>query len=129
MIDNLDTLLPEFSSVNHIRCFLHVNNLVARTLVRQFDVPKSRITAPENEDDAARELRELAGDIELEDRAMQETLLADLDGEEVEVDDAVEGWVDEVAALSTAEREVVEKSLQPVRKMLVKVIIMTFHGI
>ncbi|KAF8961706.1 hypothetical protein BDZ97DRAFT_1611099, partial [Flammula alnicola] len=37
MISELEILLPDFSAVNHTRCFLHVNNLVARTLVKQFD--------------------------------------------------------------------------------------------
>ncbi|KAF8961228.1 hypothetical protein BDZ97DRAFT_1599153, partial [Flammula alnicola] len=37
MISELEDLLPEFSAANHTCCFLHVNNLVARTLVKQFD--------------------------------------------------------------------------------------------
>ncbi|KAF9543542.1 hypothetical protein CPC08DRAFT_649847, partial [Agrocybe pediades] len=49
MIEELDELLPGFSSTNHVRCFLHVNNLVARTLVRQFDIPKSQSTSAEDQ--------------------------------------------------------------------------------
>ncbi|KAF9554478.1 hypothetical protein CPC08DRAFT_614576, partial [Agrocybe pediades] len=37
MISELEDLLPEFFGNNHTRCFLHINNLVARTLVKQFD--------------------------------------------------------------------------------------------
>ncbi|KAF9560222.1 hypothetical protein CPC08DRAFT_610148, partial [Agrocybe pediades] len=40
MVAELEELLPEFCATNQIRCFLHVNNLVAKTLVRQFDLPK-----------------------------------------------------------------------------------------
>lgn len=122
MIDRLETLLPDFSKVNHTRCFLHVNNLVARTLVRQFDVPKSLTAAQQaNDDDLDLELRTLADDIDTEDRLTREALLNDVDGEDIGTDDAVEGWVDKMAALSQAEREVVEKSLRPVQTMLVKV--------
>ncbi|KAF9537059.1 hypothetical protein CPC08DRAFT_612058, partial [Agrocybe pediades] len=38
-----------------------------------------------------------------------------------EDDDDVEGWIDEMAALSVAEREVLAKSIRPVRKVLVKI--------
>ena len=50
MIDELEDLLPGFWKVNHTRCFLHVNNLVGRTLVRQFDVPKPRLGADDDDD-------------------------------------------------------------------------------
>ncbi|KAF8156433.1 hypothetical protein BJ912DRAFT_831093, partial [Pholiota molesta] len=33
-------LPPEFSAVNQTLCFLHVVNLTAHSLVRQFNVPK-----------------------------------------------------------------------------------------
>jgi hypothetical protein len=36
-------------------------------------------------------------------------------------DDDIEGWVDEVARMSEAEREDVKKSIHPVRVVLVKV--------
>ncbi|KAF9541912.1 hypothetical protein CPC08DRAFT_615488, partial [Agrocybe pediades] len=49
MIDELEDRLPEFSSLNHTRCFLHVNNLVARTIVKQFDAPKGKKSSA-NED-------------------------------------------------------------------------------
>ncbi|KAF8976044.1 hypothetical protein BDQ17DRAFT_1183553, partial [Cyathus striatus] len=37
MINALDDMPGSFSKVNHICCFLHVNNLIAQTFVRQFD--------------------------------------------------------------------------------------------
>ncbi len=52
MVSELEMLIPQFSAVNHNRCFLHVNNLVGRTLVKQFDVPKKNI-GNDNEEDAA----------------------------------------------------------------------------
>ena len=119
MIDELEDLLSGFSKVNHTRCFLHVNNLVGRTLVRQFDVPKKKPGDSTNDPD--HELQQLAGDIDLEDQQTRETLLEDAVGGEIGADDNIDGWVDEMAALSQAEREVLQNSLRPVRMLLVKV--------
>lgn len=122
MIAELEDLLSGFSKVNHTRCFLHVNNLVAQTFVRQFDAP----VAPKNSnpDDPNHELYQLAIDIDLEERATREALLneaAAADLEEIAEDDDKDGWVDEMAALSQAEREVMEESLRPVKMLLAKV--------
>lgn len=120
MVQELAELLPGFEIVNHTRCFLHINNLVARSVVRQFDVPKKAPTDPESDDPAERELQELAEDIEQEDCQTREALLEEMGTNEVENDDLIDGWVDEMAALSQSERAAVQKSVQPVRKMLVK---------
>ena len=40
---------------------------------------------------------------------------------EISMDDNVDGWVDEMVALSQAELEVLQDSLRPVRMLLVKV--------
>ena len=122
MIAELEDLLPGFSKVNHIRCFLHINNLVGRTLVRQFDVPNAPRPTPGDVDyDPDHELRQLAGDINLEDLQTREALLEDAVTGEIDMDDNIDGWVDEMAALSQAEREVLQDSLRPVRMLLVKV--------
>ena len=118
MISELEYLLPEFSPVNHIRCFLHVINLVARTLVRQFDAPK-KIVGGANPDDEA--IIELAGDMEFEDRTTCERLLEESGNNAAEDDDDVDGWADEMAALSQAERDVLTESTRPVKMVLVKV--------
>jgi hypothetical protein len=124
MVAELEDLVPGFSRVNHTRCFLHVNNLVARTLVRQFDIPKATATANGNlddeNDDPDEEIRNLAGDIDLEERQTREALLEDAD-EEIEPDDMTDEWVDEMAALSQAEREKLQASIRPLRMILVKV--------
>ena len=78
MIDELEDLLPKISKVNHTRCFLHVNNLVGRTLVRQFDVPNAPKPTPGDvTNDPDQELHELAADIDLEDQQTREALLED----------------------------------------------------
>jgi hypothetical protein len=122
MIDELQDLLPAFSKVNHTHCFLHVNNLVGRTFVRQFDVPNAPRPRPGDvDDDPDHELRQFAGDIRFEDLQTREALLEDAGAGKIDMDDNIEGWVDEMAALSQAEREVLQDSLWPVRMLLVKV--------
>jgi len=119
MIAELEVFLPGFSHVNHIRCSLHVNNLVAWTLVQQFDIPKAKLNA-NDEDDPDKELRGLAGDIELEQRQTQEALLEEVGEDEIGPDDSTDEWIDKMAALSQAERERLQDSLRPVWMILVK---------
>ena len=38
MMENLDDLLSGFSSLNRTRCFAHILNLVAKALLKQFDM-------------------------------------------------------------------------------------------
>lgn len=118
MISELETLLPAFSDVNHTRCFLHVNNLVARTLVKQFDAPK-KTPGRTNEDDEA--IIKLAGDMEFEERATREQPLEESGDASIDQDDDLNGWIDEIAALSQAEREVIQNATRPVKLVLVKV--------
>jgi hypothetical protein len=126
MINELEILLPDFSAVNHTRCFLHVNNLVARTLVKQFDVkPKTRGKASTGEEDSSdledredEDVLELAGDMEYEERT---TGAQSLEEAEENLDDDVNGWVDEMAAMSQAERRILKKTTRPVKMVLVKV--------
>ncbi|KAG1722531.1 hypothetical protein EDD22DRAFT_760423, partial [Suillus occidentalis] len=44
MVNELSDLLEDFpGETNRTRCFLHIVNLVAKTLIRQFDVPKAKV--------------------------------------------------------------------------------------
>ncbi|KAA1479953.1 hypothetical protein DENSPDRAFT_744231, partial [Dentipellis sp. KUC8613] len=46
MIDELADIVDEFPGpVARTRCFAHVVNLVAKSLLRQFDVPKTKADA------------------------------------------------------------------------------------
>jgi hypothetical protein len=40
MITELAKILPSFSEVGHTQCFLHIVNLVAKSIIRQFDIQK-----------------------------------------------------------------------------------------
>jgi hypothetical protein len=130
MIAELVKILPDFSQVNHTRCFLHIVNLCAKSIIKQFDVPKKK--EDEHLDEAVRELQDdndelqdLAGDQELEEQQTVDTIaqhqINGQDGEEEEEDDGIEGWIDEMELLSPAERAGLEESIRPVKLVLVKV--------
>ena len=123
MIAELAKILPNFSEDGHMRCFLHIVNLVAKSIIRQFDVQKKR--DDEHLDEAEQELRNLAGDVDLENEQAEEVMgRCQIDGEidaGDESDDDVEGWINEMMLLSPTERERVEEDIRPVKLVLVKV--------
>jgi hypothetical protein len=129
MITELSDLLDDFpGETNRTRCFTHILNLVAKSIIKQFDVPKAR--ADEVLDDAANELAALAVDLDLEERLSREEQLfegGDEDGDAGD-DDDFDGWTDVRAELPVNEREVLDKSLQPVRLVLVKASHLLFHN-
>ena len=115
MIDELADLLDKFSEkANQTCCFLHIINLVAKSVIRQFDIAKGK--AGEALDEATDTLHTLAKGIDFEDLEMQ--------GEQNDndIDDNVEGWVDERNALSTADCNALDASICPVKLVLIKVI-------
>lgn len=116
MISELAELVEEFPGApNQIRCFLHVLNLVVKSIIRQFDLPKVQADAILNE--AKAELRNLAGNLELEEMVSQQESGTD---EELE-DDSVEGWVDEREEMTVMDVEALDESVGPLRLMLTKV--------
>jgi hypothetical protein len=117
MIDGISDLVESFpGDANRGWCFNHVIALVGKSAIRQFDVPKGQADAAL--DKAERELRDLAEGIDIEEETMQgqREVPDDDDGEE-----NGDGWVDEVAALSIADREELEANVRPIRLVLVKV--------
>jgi hypothetical protein len=121
MIDELCTLLEAFPGAeNRTRCFAHIINLIAKTVIQQFDVPKAR--EGEIVDEALKELRALAGDIDIEELLMKASAAKDEDDDDDDDDDDnEEGWVDERGEMSEFEAEELAVDVQPVRTMLVKV--------
>jgi hypothetical protein len=116
MIDELVDLLPNFPGpANRCRCFLHIVNLIAKTMLRQFEVPKKEVNAAL--DAAEQELLELAAGTDMEEMV---TVAEGGLGDGNDADD-VDGWVDEMELLSEDESEELRKSIQPVRLVLVKV--------
>jgi hypothetical protein len=128
MVEHLADLLGDFpGETNRTRCFLHIVNLVAQTLKKQFDLPKKGNKGNGNgsnsEPSVDEELAELAANIELEEDDTQ-VGMAQTD---VEADN-MDGWVDEVAALSVEERTRHDQAVRPLRIVLVKVrVVYWFH--
>jgi len=66
MIAELVNLLNDFAGpANQTRCFTHILNLVVKSVICQFDLPKSK--GDKILDDAAKELLSLAGNIKFEE--------------------------------------------------------------
>jgi hypothetical protein len=116
MISELELTLPDFpGEANRTRCFNHIINLVAKSMLRLFDVPKKKANQALN--DADRRLHELAEDLDLEELNTQ------LDGyastERIEDD---EQNVDEIGELDAEEQAEFRKRVRPVQLVLVKVL-------
>ena len=63
MIEHLATLIESFpGTANQTRCFTHILNLIAKSVLRQFEAPKSK--GGKVLDDAARELATIFDELE-----------------------------------------------------------------
>ena len=120
MVEELADLLDSFpGAANQTRCFTHILNLVAKSIIEQFDVPKAQ--ADRTLDEAAEVLATLAVDLDMEE-AISRTTQDDNEPDNSERgDNNIEGWVDLCDELSEEEKKVLDESLQPIRLMLVKV--------
>ena len=112
-------------SATHARCFLHVINLIAKSLTWEFDVKKKNTdqmfkVAETCEEALQMELDELSKGMDEEN-----TVTLELDRLRKEADeydeDNVDGWIDEVALLMDGERCELEDDILPVKLALVKV--------
>ncbi|KAJ3513591.1 hypothetical protein NLJ89_g2860 [Agrocybe chaxingu] len=113
MISELDDLIDAFpGEPNQTRCFLHILNLVVKSVLRRFDPPKAGISA-DGDDEAAREIEALAEDLE---DTEDETSTNDSEIDE----DNVEGLQDERVRMTEDEIRELEASVLPVRLVLTK---------
>ena len=111
MIEELQEIVPEFAgSASHTCCFLHIVNLITKSLIRQFDAGKMTAEGDHELAELRRELKEEAN--------YQGS--ADSDEAEKEVDND-EGWVDKMENMTDEEKTKLETSIQPVKLALVKV--------
>jgi hypothetical protein len=100
MIDELEMMLPEYPGrANHARCFLHTTNLIAKSLLRIFDVDKKKKSST-----VAVEIEELSEDSEADEQAMATEIGQDADD--------VAGLIDLVAEMDPQERVVHEERMQ-----------------
>ena len=122
MVESLGVLINNFpGAANQTRCFLHILNLVVKSILKQFDLPKEKKTLDNSDkddngdkdlDQAVEELLKLAGDIDLEG-----DLMADDEGENYNY----EGWIDECEKMTEDELRELSASVAPVRLLLTKI--------
>ena len=123
MVEELAILVDDFPGpANQTRCFLHILNLVVKSIIRQFDLPSSKKTSncEEDEEDMSegtKELLKLAREVE-EEEAITVNGGSEEDATE---DDNVEGWIDEHDEMTEEELLDMAESVKPVRLLLTKV--------
>ena len=104
MVACMVQLLPTFAGkASRTQCFLHIVNLVAKTLMRQFDMQPNG--GAHEADEIREQIREPEKDAELDD--MDDVNQLD--------DQNNEGWVDEMEELTQAQQDNVIKGIQPIR--------------
>jgi hypothetical protein len=121
MCEEIEDNITDFSQVNRIRCFLHIVNLVAKSLLKQFDVSKKRTVDDEVDDEdeeLENQLEELTQDIDIDEAVTQ--AMNDGAGDDDDEDD-IDGLVDETSNLSAEERSKLRSATRPVALVLVKV--------
>jgi hypothetical protein len=123
MIEHLAVLLETFPGApNQTRCFAHILNLVAKTVLRQFEAPKKGKAGKAVD---GKELAAVIDEIEGDDDKASES--GTIDGDEYDdvdddvVDDDDDGLPDELEELSEEELSRFKESVKPVRLVLTKV--------
>ena len=125
---HLKQQIPSYSTVNRTQCFTHILNLVAKLLLRQFDVmlkkldrddsneenPEIELTAEEEE------LLELAEGLDQEELTMAQQDKGNNDEDRTDEDDE-DGWIDELSKLSVEECKELKLHICPISCVLVKV--------
>ena len=115
MIRELAELVPGFEGeVSHTRCFLHVINLVAKSLIHQFDTRGGQT-------DVDGEQQEHTDEPEVPEDSPSEAAATDESDDEDAATDNDDGFVDEVEKMDEAEKELHECLIKPVKVVLVKV--------
>lgn len=119
MVEELEKLVERFpGEAAQVRCFTHVINLVAKSIIQQFDVPKN--LKKDIIDEALAELRVLADDLEREEEETKRGS-STAEGDEEGDDENTEGWVDEREEMTDEEIAKLEADVKPTRLVLLKV--------
>jgi hypothetical protein len=131
MVEHLAELIDSFpGAANQTRCFVHILNLVAKSVLRQFEAPK--VKGKKAVDEAAKELGIILDELdELEEAAEMGSNEVDDEGSD-DVDDNVDdddedGLPDEQSELSDDELLRLVESVEPIQQMLTEVIEFNKH--
>ena len=122
MVEELAKIVIEFPGEDvRVRCFLHILNLVVKSILRQFDKQKTVKKNLAAEALAALDKleREVGGsDDEEEVNAIKEKASGSNEDEEA---DNMEGWVDEREGMDQEEIDELDSEAEPMCQVLVKV--------
>ncbi|PPQ84663.1 hypothetical protein CVT26_004180 [Gymnopilus dilepis] len=119
MVAEMHERIAAFNKVNRTRCFLHVLNLVAKALLRQFELPEKKdFDLTDEERKVLGDIAELADGIQAEEDATRKEQEADIDGDDLDPED-LEEWLDEIK-LTPEEEEELRLKVVPITRMLVK---------
>lgn len=115
MIMHMEKILKDFlREANQTRCFAHIINLCAKSLLRPFNIDKRKYA--DALDEAEQALRDLADELDLEGLEAATNKLAGKDES-----DNVDGWVNKCELLSDEVREELAEDVYPVKMVLAKV--------
>ena len=120
MFDQLELLLDNFPGpANQTRCFLHILRITAKSIIKQFDVPKTKNGPSDMVTDAvALALAKIAEGLDNEEWEEYENQEQNDD----EADDQpLDAWMEVQDGLTEQEREDINLHVWPVRLMLTKV--------
>ena len=121
MVEHLSTLIENFpGEANRTRCFTHILNLVAKSILRSFDA-KKKVT--EGDADVNDVLAGLGRVLELEENVVDtgDGAANDDNEDEEHEDDDEDGLGDGRDGMSEEEVDELDDTLVPVRLMLTKV--------
>jgi hypothetical protein len=125
MVEHLAALIETFPGApNQTRCFAHILNLVAKSVLRQFEGPKKGKVA----DDAAKELADVVDEMDVDkdkeedsDSGSNEGGNECDDGDDDDDDDDEDGLQEGVDEMSMEEMSSLKESVKPIRLVLTKV--------
>jgi len=116
MVEELEDILPSFQLTDCTYCFLHIANLVAKSLLKQFDLGKIKRKSALDLTEEKHDLLTLVNNLEEE-----ELTTLDEDNNKEPEDNNNEGWIDKFKTLMEVEQDKLNKDVLPVRHVLVKV--------
>jgi hypothetical protein len=133
MVEHLAALIETFpGAANQTRCFTHILNLVAKSVLRQFESPKAK--GGKVLDDAAKELAAVFDQLEDGDDKASNSSLGDIEGsgegsndDNDDLVDDEDGLSDERDGMSEEELATLEASVKPIQVMLTKVSFFKLH--
>ncbi len=117
MVDELEIMLPSFKGQHdRTRCFAHIINLVAKSLLKMFDPPKKTRGNEEAEDDTERDADDEVLAIDVDELLVE---LGDIEREMPDRDDEDDVF-DELADMGEFERGAFQEKTREVRTAIGK---------